>query len=99
MDKEQFLASGLLEQYVLGLTSTQERAEIERWLRKHPELKEEVSAMHDALEKYSLAQGITPPPHLKSKVLHRIDSDGPENLLQVEPNTIKQLVPTTITLS
>jgi len=87
MDKEQFLASGLLEQYVLGLTSTQETAQVERWLRQHPELKEEVSAMHDALEKYSLAQGITPPPHLKSKILNKIDSEKPENLLQVEPNT------------
>lgn len=86
MDKEQFLASGLLEQYVLGLTSTQETAQVERWLRQHPELKEEVSAMHDALEKYSLAQGITPPPHLKSKILNTIDAEKPENLLQVEPN-------------
>lgn len=86
MDKETFLASGLLEQYVLGLTSTQETAEVERWLRQHPELKEEVSAMHDALEKYSLTQGIKPPAHLKSKILHQIDSENPKNLLQVEPN-------------
>lgn len=92
MDKEQFLASGLLEQYVLGLTSTQETAEVERWLRQHPELKEEVSAMQGALEKYSLAQGIKPPPHLKSKILHQIDSDGPENLLQVEPNNQSALL-------
>ncbi|MEZ5039875.1 MAG: anti-sigma factor [Saprospiraceae bacterium] len=86
MDKNQFLASGLLEQYVLGLTSSSETEEVEEWLRLYPELKQEVKVMHDALEKYSLSQGITPPPRLRSKVLNKLDSERLVSGLQVEPN-------------
>ena len=85
MDKQQFLASGLLEQYVLGLTDQEESVEVEKWLRKHPDLQKEVDAMHEALEQYSLAQGIKPPSGLRSKIMRDIEADGSEKLLQVEP--------------
>lgn len=84
MDKQQFLASGLLEQYVLGLTDQEESAEVEKWLRKHPELQKEVDAMHEALEQYSLAQGIKPPSDLRSKITNRIEAEEADQLLQVE---------------
>lgn len=90
MDKNQFLASGLLEQYVLGLTSSRETEEVEEWLRLYPELKQEVKAMHDALEKYSLAQGITPPPRLRSKVLNKIDSEHQVSGLRIADNSSQQ---------
>ncbi len=85
MDKQQFLASGLLEQYVLGLTDQEESVEVEKWLRKYPDLQKEVDAMHEALEQYSLAQGIKPPSGLRSKIMRDIEANGTEKLLQVEP--------------
>lgn len=85
MDKQQFLASGLLEQYVLGLTDQEESVVVEKWLRKHPDLQKEVDAMHEALEQYSLAQGIKPPSGLRSKIMRDIEANGTEQLLQVEP--------------
>ncbi|MBX2872086.1 MAG: anti-sigma factor [Saprospiraceae bacterium] len=87
MDKQQFLASGLLEQYVLGLTDQKESVEVEKWLRKHPDLQKEVDAMHEALEQYSLAQGIKPPSGLRSKIMRDIEANGTDQLLQVEPQT------------
>lgn len=86
MDKQQFLASGLLEQYVLGLTDQEESVVVEKWLRKHPDLQKEVDAMHEALEQYSLAQGIKPPTGLRSKIIRDIEANGTEQLLQIEPN-------------
>lgn len=85
MDKQQFLASGLLEQYVLGLTDQEESVVVEKWLRKHPDLQKEVDAMHEALEQYSLAQGIKPPSGLRSKIMRDIEANETEQLLQVEP--------------
>lgn len=84
MDKQQFLASGLLEQYVLGLTSQEESVIVEKWLRKYPDLQKEVDAMHEALEQYSLAQGITPPSDLRPRIMNRIDAEEADQLLQVE---------------
>jgi len=90
MDKQQFLASGLLEQYVLGLTDREESVEVEKWLRKHPDLQKEVDAMHEALEQYSLSQGIKPPVNLKSRILHDLETADADQLLQVEPKTPPQ---------
>lgn len=60
MDKHKFLASGLLEQYVLGLTSPEENEIVEAHLEAFPELNEEVMAMHDALSRYAAMQSIPP---------------------------------------
>ncbi len=73
MDKERFLSSGLLEQYVLGLTSPEEDEEVKRYLDAFPELKAEIKAMHQALEKYALEQSVPPPPHLRSQILSDIE--------------------------
>jgi hypothetical protein len=38
MDKEKFLQSGLLEQYVLGLTDPEEEEVVNHYLERFPEL-------------------------------------------------------------
>jgi anti-sigma-K factor RskA len=63
MDKHKFISSGLLEQYVLGLTTLEENKEVEAYLEAFPELKEEVRAMEDALMRYAASQSIPPSPH------------------------------------
>jgi anti-sigma-K factor RskA len=69
MDKDRFLSSGLLEQFVLGLTTPEETREVKRHLEAFPELKPEVEAMRKALEQYAMQQSVPPPPHMKSKIL------------------------------
>lgn len=73
MDKERFLSSGLLEQYILGLTSPEESEEVERYLEAFPELQTEAEAMRKAIEQYALQHSVPPPSHLKSKILTEID--------------------------
>ena len=72
MDKQKFLTSGLLEQYVLGLTDPEESDLVERYLEAFPELKKEVDGMHSAIEQYALAHSIPPPPHMKEKIQSQI---------------------------
>ena len=38
MNKEEFLTSGLIEQYVLGLTSPEEDRIVERFAEEYPEI-------------------------------------------------------------
>lgn len=76
MDKERFLSSGLLEQYVLGLTSPEENEEVERYLEAFPELQAEIDAMRHALEQYAMEQSVPPPSHLKSKILSDIEDQA-----------------------
>lgn len=53
MDKEQLLASGLLEQYVLGLTDEQESLLVEEMAAKHEEIRLELSLLQQAMERYA----------------------------------------------
>ncbi len=74
MNKEQFLSSGLLEQYVLGITSSEERRKVEYYLEQWPDLKDEVHKMRSAIEDYAMKQAIPPPPHLKDQILNELSS-------------------------
>ncbi|MFZ2899315.1 MAG: anti-sigma factor [Saprospiraceae bacterium] len=53
MDKEQLLASGLLEQYVLGLTDEHETLLVEEMAAKHEEIRLELSLLQQAMERYA----------------------------------------------
>ena len=53
MDKERFLESGLLEQYVLGLTSEEETREVERYAQAFPEIRAEIDLLRKAVRQYA----------------------------------------------
>ena len=79
MDKERFLASGLIEQYVLGLTSPEESAEVERYANAFPEIKKEILNLQEALEQYAIEQAIPPPPSLKNKLMAEVNGANQEH--------------------
>lgn len=73
MDKEKFLKSGLLEQYVLGLTDEKESEEVERYAEAFPEIKEEIESMRKAVDEYARQYAVMPPEELKSRVMKETD--------------------------
>ena len=77
MDLQSFLQSGILEAYVLGQVTDQERAEVERMAAAHPEVRTELEAIELALEKVALANAVPPPAGLKEKVLEEIQYPYP----------------------
>lgn len=56
MDKERFLQSGLLEQYVLGLTTEEENEEVQRYAKAFPEIEAEIFMLQNAVKQYAEAQ-------------------------------------------
>lgn len=77
MNKQQFLNTGLLEQFALGLTNAEESAIVEQHLDKFPELRDELYAMHEALENYAKQYAITPPEKVKGKIMDEIHQGSP----------------------
>jgi len=53
MDKEQFLKSGLLEQYVLGLTNPEEAETVERYMRDFPDIRNKVASLKKEIDAYT----------------------------------------------
>lgn len=76
MDKEKFLRSGLLEQYVLGLTDEQESEEVELYANTFPEIRAEIEAMREAVEAYARHYTELPPEELKARA--RAEQSLPE---------------------
>ena len=74
MDKDYILNSGLLEQYILGLTTPEESREVEHYAELYPEVKDELHAMGQAMEEYAKQFAIPAPPGIKNAILSEIDS-------------------------
>lgn len=87
MDLQSFIQSGILEAYVLGQCSAEERALVERTAAEHPSVQAELAAIEQALEEYALAHATPPPPGLKERILDTIDQLGkaPSKPRPVEP--------------
>lgn len=73
MTKEEFIKTGLCEQYVLGLTTPEESEFVEEMLQTYPELKGDCRGLEDCMEKYARAHAIPPPAILKKSVITKID--------------------------
>lgn len=69
MNIGEYIESGVLEIYVLGMISPEEKAEVEAMAAKHPEVKNAIREMEEALGDLALAQSVSPPPSWKEDVL------------------------------
>ncbi len=61
MDRESLKNSGLLEQYILGLTSRKESLLVERTLAENPEAREDYDNLRRELDDYALSKGMSAP--------------------------------------
>lgn len=62
MNTREYIESGIIESYVLGMASPEEAAELESLCLQFPEIKEALTAFEIALEKNAMANAIPPPP-------------------------------------
>ena len=72
MDIKSYIASGVLELYVLGKLSPEEAAEVERYAREYAEIRQELDATEVALQQYAMLHAQAPPPGALSGALQRI---------------------------
>ena len=71
---EQFITSGILELYCLGLLSPQERTEVESLTTQHTQLKEELLRVDETLNAIAMAESINPPVNMRNKVILAIEA-------------------------
>lgn len=74
MDIQAYIASGILENYVLGVTSSEETAEVERLALTHPEVKAEIENIRTTLETYIMTYETTPSTALKQQIWDKIEN-------------------------
>ncbi len=79
MDLSAYINSGVLELYVLDRLSPDERREVERYADQYPEVKEEITEIEVALERFALLNGAQalPSPTVLEQVLPKVRSQIP----------------------
>lgn len=84
MNIQEYISSGIIESYVLGLANDAERAEFERMVAEHPEVREARDAFELSLEASASQAALTPPAHIKGKIFSTIGMEGLDNNVPAE---------------
>ena len=72
MNQQEFIASGILESYVLGLATPAEQAEVAQMAADYPEVRRELEALQSSLAGYATLHTVRPPADLKQQILDGI---------------------------
>jgi mannose-6-phosphate isomerase-like protein (cupin superfamily) len=70
---KEYIESGLLEAYVLGATSVNEKAEVEQMIHDFYEIREEVNVIRETVENYSMAHALEPDVTIRPFLMATID--------------------------
>lgn len=73
MTSKEYIDSGILEMYVLGVASPVEQEEVEQMAAANLVIRQEIEVINDALETYALSQSIEPGLLVKPFLMATID--------------------------
>jgi len=88
MDTKEYIQSGAIEAYVLGLATEHEVAEIEKLSREYAEIKKAIHDFEISLENGAFENAVDPPGYVKSSLERRLAN---EFYRIEEPTTIREL--------
>ncbi len=71
-----YIESGILELYIIGELTQDERLEVENMAAKYPSIKDELTEIEVALEGYVNQQAIAPAEDLREKILKSVQYSG-----------------------
>ena len=89
MNTKEYISSGILESYILGLASPEEAGILECVMKNNAEVKAAFEETQKTLEDLATAQTVTPPSDLKSTIWNKIQQEQivePNETLIVESN-------------
>ncbi|MEE9374328.1 MAG: anti-sigma factor [Saprospiraceae bacterium] len=101
MDLKDIRESGLLELYLIGAGSDEERKIVETAIEKYPELSKDINTISKSLEKFANIHGVTPSADLKGKILKSIESSSIKSPISQTktPNSVSNPVRTLLGLA
>ena len=76
MNIQEYISSGIVESYVLGLASDEERSEFERMCAAHAEVRRARELFELALEEQAMRDAVAPAKNIKSKIFAEIEIEN-----------------------
>ena len=94
MDTEQYIASGILETYVMGGLPERESREVEEVAAQYPEVQREIRLIEATLESFAFKTAIKPPSHIKGRLMSKIEgtssSAAPAGAMSAAPKKVEK---------
>ncbi len=75
MNIDNYISSGAIESYVLGLANAQEAAEVQQLSLQYPEIKQAIANFEASLEAAAFANAITPAASIKQKLMFALQDE------------------------
>lgn len=82
MNLEEYISSGIIENYVLGMVSPEESRQVEGMAAAYPEVKEAIESYGKTMEAFTDLHAVQPPASLKSRIMTDIRE---QKIKQPEP--------------
>lgn len=73
MDLQNYIESGVIESYLLGLASEEETALLEQMRSLYPQLNTEIAAIEKKLQRVVAEEGVTPPSVVWNRLSRRLN--------------------------
>ncbi|RYZ35431.1 MAG: hypothetical protein EOP49_33525 [Sphingobacteriales bacterium] len=99
MDIRQFISSGIIEAYVLGVASDDDVRMLETMAAQHPEVAQAIDEAQQTMEDYSMMHAIEPPAGLKDQIWSALAQEGmateatPQPAAGTPVNNVREFVP------
>lgn len=88
MNLKDYIESGIIESYVMGLASESERAEFEQLCTQHPELVAARRKFEENIEVFAFDQALPIPPEVKGKIFEAIGKTDSRTMTSLNPPKI-----------
>ena len=83
MDTKAYIASGIIESYVLGLSSAEETVELEQLCTQYEDIRNAVDEFAAMMETQAFNNAVPPPPMVKDKVMHAIADEQEQKVVPI----------------
>ena len=84
MNVQEYISSGIIESYVLGLASAEERAEFESMCRQYPEVLRARNEFELVLEQQAMQNAVTPSAEMKQRVMDAVLTKNEAKIIQMQ---------------
>ena len=89
MNIEHYISTGILEAYVLGELSADERAEVEKNMALYPALKNELSKIEEATELLLTKAAIAPRKEVKTRIFSNLNQSAGSKVRPLIPDSVR----------
>jgi anti-sigma-K factor RskA len=83
VNEQDIISSGVLELYVMGITSPEETRNVEAWAKQYPLVAAEIAAIEATMQNYAQANAIAPAATVKENILKAIQTDTVSGIKKV----------------